>query len=149
MLDDPIVRRPEWPSKIGVPDTDTGGPPGMTDDPATAKPFGRAVKVCPATVKVGGETSWRGAYGMGIEFPLMIRFPSLPRLRYLPDTVIPLLPGVSVEPATMMLDGFAVITWPPTVRIAGSAAGGSGRLVGCGGPPFRPPIMKLASSLFG
>ena len=57
VLEDPIVRRPELPSAIGVPDINTSGPPGTTDDPATAKPFGRAVKVWPPTVNTGGETS--------------------------------------------------------------------------------------------
>ena len=65
----------------------------------------------------------------------------------MPDTVIALLPGVSVEPATITLDGLAVMTWPPTVRVAGSAVGWSGGLPGCGGPPFRPPTMNPARPL--
>lgn len=137
MLEDPIIRTPEGPKEIGVPEMVTAAPPGRRVEPASSKPVDWAVNVWPPIVKVFDEGV--GARRLVLELP-MNNTPDGLRETGVPEIVIGVPPGTSLEPASTKPAGLAVTVLSPIVNIAGVGVGPR-RLI------LDPPMNKIPDGL--
>lgn len=131
MLDVPMTRS-EGERDTGVPEMVTPGPPGDRVVPAMAKPAGRAVNICPPTVKTeecADEEEEKAILLVPMTTPDGFSETGVPEM------VMPGPPGTSVVPAIGRAVGFAVNVCPPKVKTARAVGLGTAmRLV----PTMRP-----------
>lgn len=139
MLEDPMSNFPDGAKEIGVPEMVIAAPPGRGVEPASSKPVDSAVNVWPPTVKV-----FDGNFGVKrlvLEL-LMNNTPDGLRDTAVLEIVISVLPGTSLEPASMKPAGLAVIVWPPIVKTNDGV--GDSSLASCMGLPSRKSVPEEA-----
>ena len=141
MVELPMARVPPGAKDTGVPEMVIAKPPGVSVVPATAKPVGSAVNVCPATAKTDCVADAALIPRLIVVEPIC-KCDEASRETSVPDKYTGLPPGVSEDPAIGKPVGAAVKVWPATVKTAGPTVSGL-----CARPMVEEPICSCEKEL--
>ena len=120
----PIIKLPEGPKLIGVPEIVTPRPPTDTVVPAIENAIGFGVITWPPIVKTGAEAP----LGRIVVLVPMTRLPEGPKLTDVPNVVTPGPPAERVVPAIENAIGCGVKTWSLTVNDGCEGSGANVRI---------------------